>query len=94
MRDTVIRIDETPAEKAIKSGTRGYCYRGSADCDWSEVTHFAVYPASMSDDEIYEVWPGIAEGHYSGPGRSFSNPVFLRRFGSRVLATQSAGIDI
>jgi hypothetical protein len=56
-----------------------------------------VYPASLDDEAILEdLASDGAEplGYHGGPGRPFAHGVGLWRAGSRVLVTQSFGLDV
>ena len=50
-----------------------------------------VYPAGTTDEQIaqdFDLFPA-----YNGPGMQFHSAASIRRCGSRVLVTQTVGVD-
>lgn len=69
----------------------GTCGCGDSWVDW------IVFDGSLSDDEILVVLDKMGcsvEGCYRGPGRAFARGVSIRRSVSRVLVTQTGGLDV
>lgn len=71
--------DYTP----MRTGVRG---------DGESWTVWAVFPASVPDDEIAYVFDLSAFD--GGPGRQFSHGGSIRRSRTRALAVRSGGLDI
>ncbi len=65
---------------------------GCRRTDWESWCSWAVFPASMSDDDIGAVFD-LGE-YYSGPGRAFSHGGYIRRTGTRALALRPGGMDV
>lgn len=64
--------------------------KGDGAAGW---TGWAVFPASVSDDEAVERL-GWESYRASVPGGSYAHPAYVRRSRSRVLVTQDGGLDI
>jgi hypothetical protein len=55
-----------------------------------------LYSAKMTDEEIVDSLNEEIDirGHYSGPGRSFSGNIMIKRGPFKVLVTKFSGLDI
>lgn len=76
------------AEPTIRYHEYGQPGSGDGGIMW------ALFPPTLSDDEIAELWPSQWDGYYGGPGRPFAHKAHIRRTNTRALVTQSCGLDI
>lgn len=76
-------------EAAVGMGARA---AGCRRTDWESWCHWAVFPSTVSDEQIAEVFD-LSE-FYSGPGRAFSHGGYIRRSSTRALAVRPGGMDV
>ena len=79
------------ALEEMKVGVTHSGGRGDDEC-WEQ---WWVFPTTKTDEEIERAMCDLGVGgHYNGPGQTFSHDYGYYRKGSRVLVTQSGGLDI
>ena len=81
-------------EKALEEMKVGVTHSGgSGDSEYWE--QWWVFPSTKTDAEIEKAMYNLGIGeHYGGAGQSFAHNYSYYRRGTRVLVTQTGGLDI
>jgi len=87
------------ARRKTESANHGdFRMNSTFDPEYAESwTNWAVFPASMSDEEILRKLEAShidMEPYQRGPGQEFQSRGYLRRSPTRVLFSQRCGLDV